>query len=406
MPKVKRDPSYRFHKARKCAVVTIGGKNFYLGKFNSPESWERYYRLLAQSKATPAASLDVSDREALAVKELMAAFWIHAKKHYVKNGEPTSEIGYYRYALRELKELYASTAVSAFGPLALKAVRQAMLDRGTLSRKGINARVERIRRMFRWGVSEQLVDVTVYQALLTVRGLQKGRTEARENAPIGPVADHVVDATLPHLQNVVADMVRFQRLTGARPAEVCILRPMDVDRTGEVWWYRPESHKCEHHETDRGRIIFIGPKAQEVLLPYLLRDAAAYCFSPAESEAARKAAMRANRKTRVQPSQADRSKPGAKRKPGERYTRVSYRKAVHRACDLADKQTQGPRLPGTRIVPRWSPNRLRHSAATAIADRYDIDAARCVLGHSNPRTTSIYAEPDLAKAADVMKAVG
>ena len=29
----------------------------------------------------------------------------------------------------------------------------------------------------------------------------------------------VVDATLPHLPAVVADMVRFQRLTGARPSE-------------------------------------------------------------------------------------------------------------------------------------------------------------------------------------------
>ena len=47
----------------------------------------------------------------------------------------------------------------------------------------------------------------------------------------------------------------------------------------------------------------------EILLPYLLRDAEAYCFSPAESERKRKAELRANRQTPVQPRQIDRSKP-------------------------------------------------------------------------------------------------
>jgi len=64
---------------------------------------------------------------------------------------------------------------------------------------------------------------------------------------------------------VVADMVRFQRFTGARPGEVCQIRPIDVDRSGEVWTYRPESHKTEHH--GRQRIIYVGPQAQEVLAP-------------------------------------------------------------------------------------------------------------------------------------------
>ena len=82
-------------------------------------------------------------------------------------------------------------------------------------------------------------------------------------------------------------MIRFQRLTGCRPGEVCILRPCDVDTSGEVWAYRPESHKTEHHGRDR--VIFLGPKAQDVLRPYLLRDKTAYCFVPAESERKRNA---------------------------------------------------------------------------------------------------------------------
>ena len=54
-------------------------------------------------------------------------------------------------------------------------------------------------------------------ALATVTGLQFGRTDARETAPIKPVSEEDVEAVLPHLPAVVADMVRFQKLTGARP---------------------------------------------------------------------------------------------------------------------------------------------------------------------------------------------
>ena len=50
-----------------------------------------------------------------------------------------------------------------------------------------------------------------------------------------PVDDAAVDSTLPHRPAVVADMVRFQRLAGSRPAEVCTIRPCDVDTSGDMW---------------------------------------------------------------------------------------------------------------------------------------------------------------------------
>ena len=134
-----------------------------------------------------------------------------------------------------------------------------------------------------------------HKHLTMVSGLRKGKTEARETAPVLPVDDAVVDATLEYLPAIPADMVRFQRLTGCRPAEVCSLRPCDLDRSEEVWIYRPESHKTEHH--DRDRIILIGPQAQGVLLRYLARDAQACCFRPCDSEAKRLAEQEANRKT-------------------------------------------------------------------------------------------------------------
>ena len=44
----RRQPSYRYHKARNCAVVTIDGRNRYLGPFDSPESHQEYARLIAE----------------------------------------------------------------------------------------------------------------------------------------------------------------------------------------------------------------------------------------------------------------------------------------------------------------------------------------------------------------------
>ena len=127
-----------------------------------------------------------------------------------------------------------------------------------------------------------------------------------------------VEGTLPQLPAVVADMVRFQRLTGCRPGEVCSIRQMDVDRSAEVWLYRPEDRKTAHH--DRERTIFIGPKAQSVLMPDLLRPADSFCFSPAEAEKQRLAELHA---ARVTPMNCG-NKPGSnkvrhpKRRPGDR----------------------------------------------------------------------------------------
>lgn len=87
----------------------------------------------------------------------------------------------------------------------------------------------RVTRLFRWAVAEELVPPAVLQSLSSVPGLLRGRSNAKETVPIGPVSDNVIEATLTFLPEVVADMVRLQRLTGMRPAEVCILRPAGID---------------------------------------------------------------------------------------------------------------------------------------------------------------------------------
>lgn len=108
-----------------------------------------------------------------------------------------------KYAIRPLRKLYGDTRAALFGPLALKAVRQHMINGERLSRRVINQRVNRIKRFWKWAVSEELAPSSVYHSLQTVTGLLYGRTTAREKERVKPVADEWVDATLPYLTHQV-----------------------------------------------------------------------------------------------------------------------------------------------------------------------------------------------------------
>jgi integrase len=388
-------------------VVTLNGKDIYLGKWNTSASKAEYNRLIGEW-LVGGRTLPHAQEVDLTVAELSLRYWRFAKGYYVKNGRPTGWQVHIRLVLRMLKETYGPTRAADFGPLALKAFRQRLIDAGH-SRKYINKLTAILPRLFKWGVAEELLPSSVYESLRAVEGLRKGRTTAPETKPVLPVADAVVDATLPHLPPIVADMLRLQRYTGCRPGEVCILRPCDVDLTGEVWAYRPESHKTEHH--GRHRVIFLGPKAQEVLRPYLLREQTDYCFVPAESERTRHARQRAERKSPMTPSQAKRKpKRRPKRSPGTRYATDSYRRAITRAVDLANRQIKKEAaemgIDRPDLLPNWHPNQLRHSVGTEVRKQFGLEATQVVLGHASANVSEIYAERDMTLAAEIMRKIG
>jgi integrase len=366
-------PKYSKHKASGQAVVHLSGTDFYLGPHNTKASKVEYERLIGEWLANGRRLTVVVTEQHVTVVELCGDYWQFCKTYYVKNGKATDEQAGVKAAIRFLKVNYAKTFAKDFGPLALEAVRQQMIDAGN-SRRYINQNIGRIKRMFKWGASKELFPVTVYQALQTVVGLKQGKSKAIETAPIMPVDDATVEATLQHAPKIVADMIRFQQLTGCRPGEVCAIRPGEVDRSETVWRYRPGSHKMEHKGRDR--VILIGPKAQAILLPYLLREGTSLCFQKPK---------------------------------GGVFHRWNYNEKIHQACDKAfpaPKDTTGDALKAWRKKHRWAPNRLRHSRATNIREQYGLEAAQAVLGHSNADVTQIYAERDIAKAAKIMGEVG
>jgi integrase len=237
VPANRRVPSYRFHKASNQAVVVIDGKSHYLGEWNSPESRETYDRLIADwlRSGRRAQEPDASrPRPDCTVAEMILAFWRHAEVHYRHpDGTPTGELANLKAALRPLRKRYGDIRAAKFGPLALRDIQEEMIA-DDLARTSINARVNRIRRAFRWAVSVELIPGGIVQELEAVPGLQKGRTAAREKEPVRPVPIDVVEKTLPFLSRQVAGMVRLQLLTGMRPGEVCRVRMRDIKVEGDV----------------------------------------------------------------------------------------------------------------------------------------------------------------------------
>jgi integrase len=346
------------------------------GAYGSKESKEAFARLLVELQTDPSAAT-FAGSTGLTINEICAAHLDHAEKHYRRSdGTPTAEVGEYKRMYRAMRTLYGDMPAAEFGPLAFKAVRQSMIDAGAC-RGVVNQRASRVRRIFKWAVAEELVKPEVYLALAAVPGLQRGRTEARETECVKPVDDAMVDGTMPYLSRYVRGLVEFQRLTGCQPGEAVLVRRADIDTSGAVWLYRPGYHKLAYRGSPR--VVAIGPRAQALLRDYFTPTIEDYLFSPRRAIDEHRAAKRAARKTKLQPSQFDRRNPEAVKLPGECYAVTSYTHAIYRACKRAG-------------VDPWHPNQLRHNFATAVRKQHGLEAAQVLLGHSRADVTQVYAE--------------
>jgi integrase len=457
MPRPRKSvPTYSHHKPSGQAYARIpdgsGGRRVvYLGRFNSPESQDAYRRLLAEALTGDGStaflggpSTVVTTASCPSVNQVIVLFVRWAHTHYRRaDGKPVTEVDEIKRSLGPVRRLHGQIPAAEFGPKKLTTVRDVMIATGWC-RTLINRRVDRIKRMFRWAAAEELVPVTVYQSLRTVPGLQKGRTAAREKEPVKPVDPAHVTAVLPHLSRHTRAMIELQTLTGMRPGEVCRLTVAEIDRTGDVWVYRPEQHKTAHR--GKRRIIPFGPRARASLVEFLrngceppvgweaidLADADARhamaivyeqagriedarrlrdlsrplavvggcvvdvdttVFSPAREQEERFRVKRALRYSPVQPSQQFRRKANPKRRPAESYPPHALTAAVARACKRAE-------------IPRWHPNQLRHTFATTVRRLHGIEAAQVLLGHSRADVTQVYAERDELLAVRVAAAIG
>lgn len=298
-----------------------------------------------------------------------------------------------RLALRPFCAAYGTFEARAVRPKVIDGWRESLIASG-LVRTTINKRVRVVRDMIRWAVHDEALPPECWHLLSTVRGLRRGELGCKDAPRVKPVPRSVVDATLPHVPEVVAAMIRVQLATGMRPGEVCAMRWEEIDRTGDVWIFRPSAHKTAHHGHER--VIPLGPVARGVIESAGLRTIGPV-FRPTPKWA--NAEMEISQESRANPARtrarAVKRLNGwtGSREPGEAYTVAAYRRAITRACQSAG-------------VEPWHPNQLRHTRATEIRATAGLDAAAAVLGHSRVETTQVYAEVATARAVEVARASG
>jgi integrase len=401
MPRLtKSNPKYRRHKASDRAFVELDGKRFYLGAFGSPDSKAKYNQLVGEyllaDRSVP-ASLG-QDSAQVSIIEICLDYVRRARVYYQKAGEPTAEYALVKTVLKRFRAECGHLQAADFGPLRFKGFRQGLINSG-LSRVTINHYLRHILALFRLGAENEKISGRIWEDLKSVPALRKDRSEAKERPAIPPAASQDIERLLPFLHPMVADMLQLNVLTAARPGELVLIRPIDIDRSGEVWVFRPLRHKTQHHGGER--FIPLGPQAQAILAPYLNRAPESFCFCPRElveqlrkkrSVEPKKQRDSGNRKESIR-------KRLPKRAPGDRFTTASYYNAIRRACRKPAAQEAG--------IKPFNPNQLRKRGATIIRCEASLEAAQVILGHRSKTTTErFYAEAPRNEAVEVIRRLG
>ena len=385
MPRTSKLPKLQYHKATKRFLVQIKGKKHYLGYGDNPKKPpldvtshynEAVRKLLGGEPVSIAESL-----EKLTVVELVVRHQEWATKRYLRSNEADC----FRHAAQHLVKMFGRTPAEAFGPRRLAELRSHLegvyrKNNGErLTRQGINKTISKIKQIFTWGVSQEIVKPDQLTALRTLPPLLEGHTTCPEANQKPPVEDSVVRTTLPFLCGQVKALVSLQRLTGMRPGEVCRLVMDHLDTSREEYWvYSMRLHKTTHH--GKRRSIILGKAAIEILKLWVRSDSLPL-FSPSER-------MNSLRESQRIDLKRDRRKKQPRKVPGVQYTTQSYGKAIVMAC-----KANG--------IPEWSPNQLRKANATEVLERFDVSHASAMLGNSPKILQECYAKEDRTKAVRV-----
>jgi integrase len=394
-------PALQFHLSGQ-AIVQIAGTTYYLGKHGSPESLARYAVLIREYQSNglkvpeeitsqtlqamtagfsvPIAATHQAD-EPIRIKHVTEAYREHVKIRYANSHAEEYRVG---KTCDEMNEHDGDMLADDYGPKALQRQRDRWVKSGK-ARSYCNRLTNSVVRMFKWAVSEELVNESTWSRLKSVSALREGQTVAPETDAIKPVPIEHVRATVKELSPIVKAMVRVQIATGMRPSELCSMRPVDIDRSGEVWVYRPPHHK--NKSKGKTRAIPILGDAMDAVVDYMNRPAESYLFSPAEADAWFRAKQRSERKGY---GSYKKKAVNPKNKPGARYTAMTYRRAIDRAAKRAK-------------VPTWHPYQLRHLNLTQIRDTLGPEYAQAMGGHSKIDMTMHYAKATERQAIEAAK---
>ena len=346
-------PSYRYHVSGQ-AIVTLGGKDFYLGKHNSPESHAKYLSLVTEYQRNGCKPPQQESRQAgkpLTVAGLMADFRANGLQRVTPS---LNHRGTFERLATLLEDEHGDEPAAEFGPRKLEEIRSLFVASGNC-RRYANEQTGKIRRIFKWAVARELIQPHQLVALDSLEPLKIG--EAKDNPPRKPTSMELVSETLPHLSADIAAMVRIQLATGCRPSELFTLTPGEVDRSGEVWMIRKKSHKTAHH--GKRKVIPVVGDAVEALAPFLFRSTDELCF--------------ANSK-------------------GTAWNKDTYRRHITRKCEQLK-------------IERWTPYQIRHLVGQTVRETLSAEHTQAILGHSRISMIETYSRAAERKAIEAAKAI-
>lgn len=399
-----KTPSLRFHKATGTWRITIGGQDRYLGK-DPKIARQRAHALLADYLAE--GPTEIPGASEITLSELVGLYLTRHCAEYYKNSP--EHVEWVRRILGAFADVYGAELASTITPKRLKTYRDILIDGGFFRgkvkeaklpcRKTINEKTSLIKRLFRWGVSEELVKESVWRSLESVENLHAGRSRAGESRVVRPVLWEHVEATLPYLSRPARGLVLLCWHTGCRIGELTPLRAVDINMSGPVWEYRPTRHKNQWRGAGFERVIPFGPEAQKVIKEFIgIRGVHQPLFSPKDvyQERQEKRSGDGRREDQVHVPKTDRTL-------SEEYDSKVLTHSIRRAVDTANVKRK---VQGLTEIPRWTIHQVRHSYATRVRRTYGLEQARIALGHSDASVTLIYAEADQEISRTIAASIG
>ena len=294
-----------------------------------------------------------------------------------------SHLSHYKSIAKIILEKYSDLLASEFSGRALKRLQADMIDKG-YSRRYINYLVNLTRTMFRWALSEELIDASQYAALKAVDALRAGKTAAPERPRRRAASVQALEAVKPFVNSVVRDMLQVQYLTGMRSCELVKMRMQDINIEAGVPVYYPADKNRWRDRADFTRAVPLPPGAWEIINRRGdCQPPEWFVFNPQDAQLEqRQAESDKGRKPRNV----------CQNRQNGGYTPASYGRAVKRGF-------QRLRASGVEIEP-FSPYQLRHLAITEVSREFGVDAAGAFAGHHS-NITQVYDHSQLDKAVRV-----
>jgi integrase len=463
-------PTYRIHPTHNQAITVIDGRMRYLGKPHTPESYNKYRKLLAEWYARGQTSTPTGDH-GVTVTTIIAG-WLGT---IVEAGR--AHINAQR-AARVLRRLYGDLPAGDFGPLRLIACREDMartpIRPSIRNRSGryavhtVNGTIGHIIDIFSWAEAREMVPRGTAHALREVKPLKAGELGLWLGHVVPPVDDDTLSRTMRYVPPTVADVLQLLRLTGARAGEICGMKGAEIDRAKAEWNFIPAKHKTAHLR--KKRIIPLGPRARKIIERYLRADPEEFLFKPLEvicerdlprylyiydrlvdavgptgefdDARARDAIGRDATKTEafVRSKWLNALRVAGAVTPGRfdpqlgrifHLTGLARSEIVIALQDRARRRAAGlgparKRRHRDHIIPRhlwiwingkiqggpsrapahWHPHQLRHTHASEVNEKFSLDHAREILGHSDTKMTERYAVKSVKRMHEVANEVG